>query len=70
MKSTFGNHFTPREAEVMRLFANGNKSSVVAKMLSLSKRTTDFHKQNAFRKLGVNSMIEAVKALGWLVVPD
>ena len=70
MKSTFGNHLTARERQVIGFSADGLTAYEVASLLGIQERTIHFHKANIYRKLGVNSMIEAVKALGWLVVPE
>jgi DNA-binding NarL/FixJ family response regulator len=52
-----------REIEALTWSARGKTSAEIATILSLSKRTVDFHIENARRKLGVATRIEAaVKA--------
>lgn len=70
MKSTFGIHLTRREREVLSLCAQGHTAVSVARNLRCAKRTVEFHKDNAYKKLGARNMIEAARALGWLVVPE
>jgi DNA-binding NarL/FixJ family response regulator len=50
----------PREVEVLTLVARGNTSAQIAKKLRLSKRTVDFHMDNARVKLRAANRIEAV----------
>lgn len=53
----------PREVQTLTLSAQGKTSAHIAKMLGLSKRTVDFHIENACRKLEAATRIEAaVKA--------
>ncbi|WP_324777849.1 response regulator transcription factor, partial [Ralstonia pickettii] len=49
-----------REAEVLAWSARGKTSGEIATILGLSKRTVDFHMDNAREKLGVATRIEAV----------
>lgn len=49
-----------REAEVLAWSARGKTSGEIATILGLSKRTIDFHMDNAREKLGVATRIEAV----------
>jgi DNA-binding NarL/FixJ family response regulator len=60
-----------REIEVLTWVARGKTSIEIAKILSLSKRTVDFHVDNARNKLGVSSRTEAaIKAVtGRLIDP-
>jgi len=60
-----------REVEALTLSARGKTSSEIAAILSLSKRTVDFHIENACRKLNVATRIQAaVKAVsGGLIEP-
>jgi DNA-binding NarL/FixJ family response regulator len=54
---------TEREIEVLTWSARGKTSHEMAQILSLSKRTVDFHIENARQKLGVATRVEAaVKA--------
>ncbi len=49
-----------REVEVLAWSARGKTSGEIAIILGLSKRTVDFHIDNARQKLGVATRIEAV----------
>jgi pimeloyl-ACP methyl ester carboxylesterase/DNA-binding CsgD family transcriptional regulator len=54
---------SPREAEVLRLVAEGCTNAEVAERLVLSVRTVERHLLNAYRKLGVRGRAEAVAHL-------
>lgn len=59
---------TPREMEVIQLVAEGLSTQEIARLLSLTARTINFHLNNIYTKLGVSSRTEAaVYALrhGW-----
>jgi DNA-binding CsgD family transcriptional regulator len=60
-----------REIETLTWAARGKTSAEIAKLLDLSKRTVDFHIENARMKLGVSTRIQAaVKATtGRLIEP-
>ncbi len=62
---------TERETDSLTWSARGKTSSEIAVILGLSKRTVDFHIENACRKLNVSTRIEAaVKATsGRLIAP-
>lgn len=49
-----------REIEVLTWVAQGKTSEEIAVILSLTKRTVDFHTDNARAKLGVATRIQAV----------
>ncbi len=51
---------TEREAEVLTWSARGKTSDEIAQIVGLSKRTVDFHIDNARAKLGVATRIQAV----------
>ena len=53
---------TEREIEALTWSARGKTSAEIALILDLSKRTVDFHIDNARMKLGVATRIEAVLA--------
>jgi DNA-binding NarL/FixJ family response regulator len=54
---------TDRESEVLTWAARGKSSSGIAVILRISERTVNFHIDNAMRKLGVATRIQAaVKA--------
>jgi len=50
---------TAREAEALTWSARGKTSEEIAPILGLTKRTVDFHLDNARRKLGVATRVEA-----------
>lgn len=59
---------TPREMEVIGLLVEGLSNKEMARQLSVSPRTVNFHLDNIYSKLGVNSRTEAaIYALqqGW-----
>jgi DNA-binding NarL/FixJ family response regulator len=60
-----------REIEILTLVARGKTSAQIAGMLSLAKRTVDFHLDNARNKLGAETRTEAVikAAFERLIVP-
>ena len=61
-------HLTPRESEVIWLLIEGLTNKEIALRLSISPRTVNFHLDNIYSKLGVNSRTEAaIYALrhGW-----
>jgi DNA-binding NarL/FixJ family response regulator len=51
---------TPREAEVLRLMAEGHVNRAIAEQLSVSVDTVRTHVQNLLSKLGAHSRLEAV----------
>lgn len=60
---------SPRELEVLQLIARGNSNQEIALELVLSVSTVKVHTRNIYRKLNVNSRIQAVaraKSLGLL----
>ncbi len=50
---------TEREKEVLKLILEGKSSKEVADTLYISKRTVDFHLQNAYEYLGAHSRMQA-----------
>lgn len=50
---------TKREAEILRLVAEGLTNAQLARMLWLSEQTVKFHLSNIYRKLGVGNRTEA-----------
>jgi DNA-binding NarL/FixJ family response regulator len=60
---------TDREAEVLRLIAQGYGNKEIAGQLDLSTKTVEAHKANAMRKLDLNGRIDIVRYAvlqGWL----
>jgi DNA-binding NarL/FixJ family response regulator len=60
-----------REIETLTWAARGKTSAEIARLLGLSKRTVDFHIENARAKLGVSTRIQAAvkAATGRLIEP-
>ena len=60
-----------REVEVLTWAARGKTSAEIAQILNLTKRTVDFHIDNARIKLGAATRIEAAikAASGRLIEP-
>jgi DNA-binding CsgD family transcriptional regulator len=60
-----------REAEILTWAARGKISAQIAEILGLSKRTIDFHLDNARFKLGARTRTEAVvkAAIGGAIKP-
>jgi DNA-binding CsgD family transcriptional regulator len=50
---------TPREAEVLRLVAEGLSNSQIAEKLFISRKTASVHVSNILAKLGVSTRVEA-----------
>jgi DNA-binding NarL/FixJ family response regulator len=62
---------TDREVECLTWSARGKTSTEIATIVGLSKRTVDFHVENACRKLNVSTRTEAVVVAtsGRLIAP-
>lgn len=62
--------FTPKETECLKWLTNGKTSWEIAKILTCSEATINFHVSNILKKLGVlNRQQAVVKSLmeGWIV---
>ena len=62
---------TKREIEILSLLGEGHPSKSIGDLLFISKRTVDFHLDNAYEKLGVKNRMQAIlraRTLGLL--PD
>jgi len=53
--------FTEQEKKIIELCREGLQSKQIADRLCVSPRTVDNHKNNIFRKLGINSTVEMVQ---------
>lgn len=53
-------HLSPRELQILDLFANGLSSSSIGTRLHLSESTVKHHRTNIYSKLGVTSAAAAV----------
>jgi two-component system capsular synthesis response regulator RcsB len=63
LQSTHGRHsslLSPREYEVIRLFAGGARGRDIAKRLNRSYKTVSTQKMSAMRKLGAKSDLELI----------
>ena len=56
------NGLSPREAEVLRLFAQGLAAESIADRLVISRKTVSSHLQRVMGKLGVHTRAQAVAA--------
>ena len=54
-------HLTSREREILQLLAEGKTSKEVASALAISCKTTETHRANIMRKLGLHSVTELVR---------
>lgn len=64
---------SPREAEVLRLAANGMSTQDIARLLFVSVRTVKAHFTNIFNKMGVKCRTDAiVKGIkeGYIIIDD
>lgn len=62
-------HSTPKELEVLRLVAEGQRNQDIARRLGICERTVQFHLGNLFAKLQARSRTELVHRahqVGWL----
>jgi FixJ family two-component response regulator len=54
-------HLTERERQILDMAISGLQNKEIARDLGLSHRTVEAHRARIFLKLGVNSIIEAVR---------
>lgn len=52
---------TPREDEVVKLIAEGNSSRDIARLLTISVKTVDRHRENVLAKLGMRDRTELTR---------
>ena len=52
---------TPRERQVVELIADGKNSHEIGALLGISHKTSDVHRANIMRKLGIRSVSELVR---------
>src|SRR5215207_487662 len=52
---------TPRELEVVKLIAEAHGSAEIARLLSISPRTVDRHRENVMAKLGMRDRVELTR---------
>jgi DNA-binding NarL/FixJ family response regulator len=51
---------TPRQREILQLFAEGKSAKDIAAVLNISSRTVEFHKYRIMKDLGIKSAAELV----------
>ncbi|MDO4559234.1 MAG: response regulator transcription factor, partial [Planctomycetia bacterium] len=56
-----GVELTPRQREVLQLFAEGHSAKEVARILKISPRTAEFHKASVMKSLGLHSIAELTR---------
>lgn len=56
-----GQRLAPREREVLRLVAEGKRSSHIADLLHISPATVEVHRRNIMRKLGMKTVAELAR---------
>jgi two-component system nitrate/nitrite response regulator NarL len=54
---------TPRERDIMALYADGLTHREIAGVLNIQPKTVTTHTQNALRRLGVHTIAHAVATL-------
>ena len=52
---------TPRELQIAELCATGMINKEIALQLGISQRTVEVHKNNIFKKLGINNTVELMR---------
>ena len=58
-------NLTRRELQVAELCSLGKLNKEIATELGISQRTVETHKNNLFRKLGINNTIELMRYMQW-----
>lgn len=61
---------TPRQRQVIALRASGLTIKETADRLTLSDAAIKNHSCAAYQRLAVENLTEALRALGWLTVPE
>jgi DNA-binding NarL/FixJ family response regulator len=52
---------TPREEEIVKLVAEGHSSREIARLLTISPKTVDRHRENVLQKLGMRDRTELTR---------
>jgi DNA-binding CsgD family transcriptional regulator len=55
-------HVTPRETQILSWVAAGKSDWAIGQILRISSKTVNFHVENAKRKFGVGTRVQAVVA--------
>ena len=53
-------HLSKREFQILNLIVQGNTSKEIAKLIDLSSRTVDKHKENIMLKMNVSNVVQLV----------
>jgi DNA-binding NarL/FixJ family response regulator len=64
---------SPRELEVIRLYARGLSRADIAEQLGISPRTFEVHLANAKEKLGLADQVAVIRhalRAGWMTVQE
>ena len=61
---------TRRQAQILWMLAHGTSRKEVAHDLGITINAICAHMDEVFRRLGVNSLIEAMYVVGWVTLPD
>ncbi|HEX3743623.1 MAG TPA: response regulator transcription factor [Bryobacteraceae bacterium] len=57
----FGGKLTPRQREVLQLVAEGKSMKEIARLLDISVRTVEFHKNGLIQQLGLRTVAELTR---------
>jgi DNA-binding NarL/FixJ family response regulator len=60
---------TARQRQVLRWAAYGWPARVIALELGISEQTVKHHLETMYRKSGSHSLVDQLRAVGWLRVP-
>lgn len=66
----YGQPLNDREYETLARLGRGATIKEAAWEMSYSPATLKWYCKTAYIKLGVNSLLQAMLALGWLVIPE
>lgn len=63
-------HLTYRDLQVLSAYARLGSIKDAAYSLDMAHDTAKHHLNSSFAVLGVTTFIDALRALGWLIVPE
>ena len=52
---------SPRETEVVKLIAEGHSSQEIARLLTISRKTVERHRENILEKLEVRDRVDVTR---------
>jgi DNA-binding NarL/FixJ family response regulator len=61
LENEIDDRISSREREILQLIAEGKTNSEIGKILVISTRTVETHRNNLMRKLGLSSQIEIIR---------